>query len=292
MPLAALSSRGDRPVAPTTHTYRYAPFGAVLAGGVSNNNRRFTGETQDPTGLLYLRARYYDPTTGRFLTRDPVPGFAALTQTQNPYAYAMNNPVLFVDPSGQVVWIPAILAIGTGLGGLANLAVYFLNTPGCARTWQGALTAFGKGAIAGLVGTGATMLMAELFLPATGAAMAPWMVGALSGGFGGASSTITMNLLEERPMSSDLLIGTVAGSISGGLAASYTPVRPGPAPSLSWTRGWPLGNAYVGPKSMDVVIEEVAQDVVGAAMALMLGQESPPQIEFLPPDLELHWSAP
>jgi RHS repeat-associated protein len=272
-------------------TYRYAPFGGLLAGGVSDNNRRFTGETQDPTGLYYLRARYYDPTTGRFLTKDPFPGFAALTQSQNPYAYTMNNPVLFVDPSGQVVWIPTILAIGTGLGGLANLGVYFLNTPGCARTWQGALTAFGKGAVAGLVGTGATMAMAA-FLPAIGVPLAPVWIGVISGGFGGAVSTGTLNVLERRPWYSGLIEGTVVGGVSGGIAAMYTPTRPGPAPRLSWTQGWPLGNAYVGPKSMDIVIEEIAQDTIGAVMAIMLGQESPPQIELLPPDLELQWSAP
>ena len=266
--------------------------GSLLAGGTSDNSLKFTAQWQDAaTGLYYLRARYYDPATGRFLTRDPFPGFAALTQTQNPYAYAMNNPVLFVDPGGQVVWIPAILAIGTGLGGLANLAVYFLNTPGCARTWQGALTAFGKGAVAGFVGTGVTLAIAT-FLPAVGVSLTPAWMGVISGGFGGATSTVAMNALEGQTLSSGLVMGTVAGSISGGLAAGYTPVRPGPAPSLSWTRGWPLGNAYVGPKSIDIVIEEAAQDTVGAAMAFMLGQESPPQIELLPPDLELHWSAP
>ena len=202
----------------------------------------------------------------------------------------MNNPVLFVDPSGQVVWIPAILAIGTGLGGLANLAVYFLDTPGCARTWQGALTAFGKGAVAGLFGTGAMMAMAA-FLPAIGVPLAPVWIGVISGGFGGATSTVTMNALEGQSLSSGLVMGTIMGSIAGGIAASPAP-RPGPAPSLSWTRGWPLGNAYVGAKSMDVVFEEVAQDVVGAVLAITLGREFPPELEPLPPDLELHWAAP
>lgn len=46
------------------------------------------------TGLQYLRARYYDPQTGRFLSRDPLPG-------GHPYAYAGNNPVRYVDPSGM-----------------------------------------------------------------------------------------------------------------------------------------------------------------------------------------------
>ena len=264
----------------------------MAAEGGWANPLQYSGEQWDAdAGLLYLRARWYDPATGRFLTRDPFPGFAALTQSQNPYAYAMNNPVLFVDPSGQVVWIPAILAIGTGLGGLANLAVYFLNTPGCARTWQGALTAFGKGAVAGLFGTGATMAMAA-FLPAIGIPLTPVWIGAISGGFGGAVSTGTINVLERRPWYSGLIEGTVVGGISGGIAAMYTPIRPGPAPRLSWTQGWPLSNAYVGPKSIDMVIEEIAQDTIGAAMAIVFGQESPSQIELLPPDLELYWAAP
>lgn len=130
------------------------------------------------------------------------------------------------------------------------------------------------------------------FLPAIGVSLTPALVGAISGGFGGAVSTGTLNALEGQSWHSGIVEGIAAGAVSGGLAAYYTPVRPGPAPSLRWTQGWPLGNAYVGPKSVDVVIEEIAQDVVGAAMAIMLGQESPPQIELLPPDLELHWSMP
>jgi uncharacterized protein RhaS with RHS repeats len=47
----------------------------------------------DGTGLQYLRARYYDPGIGRFLSQDPLPGGHA-------YAYVRNNPVRYVDPSG------------------------------------------------------------------------------------------------------------------------------------------------------------------------------------------------
>jgi RHS repeat-associated protein len=56
---------------------------------------KWAGEAFDnATGLYYLRARYYDPSTGRFLSRDP------LGTDQNPYSYARNNPLLFVDPNG------------------------------------------------------------------------------------------------------------------------------------------------------------------------------------------------
>jgi hypothetical protein len=59
------------------------------------------------TGLYYLRARYYDPSIGRFLTQDPVPAV-------NLYAYVGNNPVNYVDPSG--LCIPGINC-PPGLGG-------------------------------------------------------------------------------------------------------------------------------------------------------------------------------
>ena len=97
-------------------TYRYAPFGAVLAGGASNNPRRFTSEIQDPTGLIYLRARWYDPGTGRFLTRDPFPGLAMLPSTQHPYVYVGNNPVNLTDPSGEFAFIIPVL-LGAAIGG-------------------------------------------------------------------------------------------------------------------------------------------------------------------------------
>jgi RHS repeat-associated protein len=54
----------------------------------------FTGHQFDAaTGLVYARARYYDPVLGRFLSQDPV---AAI----NPYAYVLNSPIDLTDPSG------------------------------------------------------------------------------------------------------------------------------------------------------------------------------------------------
>jgi RHS repeat-associated protein len=54
------------------------------------------GRVVDPeTGLQYLRARHYDPTTGQFLTRDPIEAI-----TRSPYAYVQNNPINGTDPTG------------------------------------------------------------------------------------------------------------------------------------------------------------------------------------------------
>ncbi|MHB2023834.1 MAG: RHS repeat-associated core domain-containing protein, partial [Mycobacteriales bacterium] len=75
--------------------YNYTPYGATISQAGATTPLQYDGAYHDPTGLYYLNARYYDPATGQFLTRDPL---EALTDT--PYAYAADNPLNFADPSG------------------------------------------------------------------------------------------------------------------------------------------------------------------------------------------------
>lgn len=83
-----------------TATYQYDAFGALKTKtGAGDTAYRFTGELQDPQvarGLYYLRARYYDPALGRFLSRDPWPASAMNPQSWNRYAYVYNNPLRHV----------------------------------------------------------------------------------------------------------------------------------------------------------------------------------------------------
>ncbi|WP_413788523.1 MULTISPECIES: RHS repeat-associated core domain-containing protein [unclassified Methanoculleus] len=73
----------------TVTTYSYDAFGEPdLITGQVDNNFLFTGEQMDAeTGLLYLRARYYDPETGRFISKDPFAGFDTVPPSLNRYAY-------------------------------------------------------------------------------------------------------------------------------------------------------------------------------------------------------------
>jgi RHS repeat-associated protein len=63
----------------------------------------FTGEPSDATGLIDLRARMLDPSTGRFLSADTVSPNAPGTGGYNLYAYSANNPATWTDPSGHFV---------------------------------------------------------------------------------------------------------------------------------------------------------------------------------------------
>lgn len=108
-----------------TDSYVYSAFGELVQhAGTSANPIRFAGQSQDANGLYYLRARYYDPAAGRFLSRDPQAGDSANPVSFSPYQYAANNPITNTDPSGRVTLIELQVAISeqTALRGqqLAN----------------------------------------------------------------------------------------------------------------------------------------------------------------------------
>ena len=68
--------------------------------GHRGHRRRFTGQRLDGTGLYYYTARYYDPTLGRFISPDMLMPGAGNPQAWNHYAYVLNNPLRYTDPSG------------------------------------------------------------------------------------------------------------------------------------------------------------------------------------------------
>ncbi|OAB27482.1 hypothetical protein PMSM_24730 [Paenibacillus macquariensis subsp. macquariensis] len=76
------------------------------------------------TGLYYQRARYYDPSIGRFINKDRFEGDITNPLTLNQYGYVHNNPLTFIDPTGHFVWFAtaAIGAlVGRGISGASNV---------------------------------------------------------------------------------------------------------------------------------------------------------------------------
>jgi RHS repeat-associated protein len=84
--------------------YTYEPHGKAVQGGAADDNSRaFTGREDDRTGLLYYRARYYDPSTARFIAEDPL-GLGG--GDFNLYRYVLGDPINHVDPSGLIILVP------------------------------------------------------------------------------------------------------------------------------------------------------------------------------------------
>ncbi|HEY5709637.1 MAG TPA: RHS repeat-associated core domain-containing protein [Solirubrobacterales bacterium] len=113
--------------------YTYTPYGAVAEHtGTATTQLGFGGQYRNQsTGLIYLRARVYDPVTAQFLSVDPL-----VMQTGEAYSYAGDDPVNRGDPSGLAV---------TGWCGVGSVSVPFGSfTLTVCRVWndqgKGALT--------------------------------------------------------------------------------------------------------------------------------------------------------
>jgi RHS repeat-associated protein len=90
-------------------SYTYDSFGNVIASsGSSTNPYGFTGEQQfaEADSLIFLRARYYKPSTGRFISPDLI-GYYDST---NLYQYCLNNPANRTDPKGYSTVVCVIFA--------------------------------------------------------------------------------------------------------------------------------------------------------------------------------------
>ncbi len=109
------------------NTYAYTPFGIVTEQQTLQQPFKYVGQfgvMQEPNGLYYMRARYYDPAVGRFISEDPS-GFSGGQVSL--YAYVGNNPTAFVDPDGNIP-LPLVTGlIGAAFSGIGNAGAQVLK---------------------------------------------------------------------------------------------------------------------------------------------------------------------
>lgn len=179
--------------------------------------RGYTGHEHLPQfGLVNMNARLYDPVLGRFLSADPYVQAPDFSQSFNRYAYAMNNPLKFVDENGEFIHI----IIGGFAAGMINLVYKTAN--GQIHSFTDGLMAFGIGAAAGALGA-ATGGIA--FAAAGGAAggIGGFLAGAAAGGAGSAASMAVQSggntLYFGDPFISpeNFALGVLGGTITGGI---------------------------------------------------------------------------
>jgi len=109
-----------------TQSYNYSAYGDLLGGTAANTNYLYTGQRLDAiTGDYYLRARQYDPNTGRFLSRDTWPLDYDYPVELNRYVYAAANPIMYADPSGYFAETGWLNKFSSGIS--ARAKTYFVR---------------------------------------------------------------------------------------------------------------------------------------------------------------------
>ena len=131
-----------------TKTYKYNAFGVEKDISESDTNAfRYCGEYYDTeSGTIYLRARYYDPSIGRFISRDSFAGKQGDPLSLNRYTYCHNSPVVFVDCNGNFPFLPQL--IGAGVGALISGGSKIISNVKNGNDWYDGV---GKAALSGAV---------------------------------------------------------------------------------------------------------------------------------------------
>ena len=214
----------------------YDAYGNVISGGLSSVTPfGYAGGYTDPTGLIYLVNRYYDPSTGQFLSVDPLVGV-----TDQPYQYVGGDPVNGSDPLGLCnifgnCWSEAAHAVThvahdvghfvqhhwrgivTGVGIAAGVLALATGVGAIAGVGMLSLEAEGLGAIA----TGASLVSGASDLPACIAGNDMSCVGAaggfLSAGLGGAASFLG-DASEAFTSGEELSVGDLIPGLLGSLS--------------------------------------------------------------------------
>ncbi len=126
-----------------TGDFWFDAFGNLLASaGATDIVQRFRGESFDlRQGWYYLRARYLDPFLGRFTQGDPLEGAKTDPTSLHRYAYANNDPINRLDPTGQFGAAEQMAAVGiaAAIATAAAVATYYVIQPvngGAQRRFQ------------------------------------------------------------------------------------------------------------------------------------------------------------
>jgi RHS repeat-associated protein len=217
-----------------TDRIEYSPYG-MTAYRIGSTDTPFLyngryGVMTDSNGLLYMRARYYNPYLCRFLNPDPA-GFAG---GLNFYCYADGNPISLIDPFGLWAGVDDAIAIGGGaLIGIAAQGIADL-IHGQASSWQHYVAAAVGGAAAG---------EATLYTGPGGGLVARAAVGGAAGGLVGNTTRQTLDIATDNQTSYSYSSAVTETVFGGGFGA---------------------GGGYVGSRAVPAALSYLSNSTKGA----------------------------
>ncbi len=206
-------------------THKYKVFGEEIAGTFGLQPLKFAAMERDASsGNDYDHARYQSSTLGRFLSVDSTGGDISVPQSLNGYNYALNNPLKFTDPDGQV---PALaIAVGLGAGVIEGgfRAADFALSRSDATTGD-YIREFGIGFVAGVGATGAAIAAAI-------GTRNPFIVGAAAGEVDAVLTQLGERITGQRASldAVDIAAKTATGAVLGRAAEVLVPRLGGRVP--------------------------------------------------------------
>jgi RHS repeat-associated protein len=201
----------------TQWTESYEPYGALRTETKNSNQApanlmKFTGEYLDPTGLYHLRARQYDPKSGRFLSRDPLQPTVDSPYAQA-YDYVNNRPTVGTDPTGECFLVCAVV------GAVVNEAFYVSSVVSGQQSfsWGGSLQAAAYGALEGATGGLTASWVGRAVAPLARGVAGRAIAATVGGAAGGSLVTQAASLFGGCGLAS--VAETVQGGVAGAAGA-------------------------------------------------------------------------
>ncbi|ANM29537.1 hypothetical protein ABI59_07995 [Acidobacteria bacterium Mor1] len=202
-------------------SHDYYPFGGELGATGGPSFRRFTGHERDiSSGMDYMLARFGSGGLGRFLAVDPAVESALpqVPQTWHRYSYTFNNPVLLVDPDGEIV----ATASGAAVGGVFSGAVALFQ----GKSWKEVRNAAIGGAITGaMVGSVVDTGGASLGVMVAAGSISSVAGGMVEDALNGQAPTVESVVVDAA--------GGAAGAMLGGIADEALDIASSATRSLS-----------------------------------------------------------
>ena len=185
-------------------------WGRLAAGGTNLLDRGYTShEHFDDIGIIHMNGRLYDPLLRRFLNADENIQDPYNTQVYNKYAYVINNPLIYNDPSGEIFGIDDLIISAIIIGAMISAGTYAVQAF-LSGSWN--WLDFARSLFVGIFTSAATAGIGPIF-----SASGFWaavgngaILGAISGGV-----TATMN-------GTNFIQGVLTGAIMGGIIGGIT----------------------------------------------------------------------